>query len=388
MKSPVRLAAGIGACLCIIALLSACPQGEVSVAAPELSSTQLDPMYRLSFHRQNQLKTSEGGNLAAHDVFSDPSVLFENGKYRMWFTAANKPHTDSQEMGISYAESDDGVTWTPRLDSGSGEPELLLKPTAGGWDAGGVETPHVLKAADGRYLMYYSGDVPPAGSHSWGIGLAVSDDGFTWSKVGEGPIMDGRGDWEGPFFEGSGKNRKRVGGVAEPSVVYDSEAQLYRMWYSALGHKNEKIAFRIGYATSTDGVQWEKHQDPVFEPAADGAWDDAVVSHTNVVFHPVQGYHMFYFGTSAENYRRGEENGAAMMTGSIGHAFSRDGVTWERDANPVLSVVPDSWEAWTVGGPSSVIQDDEVKLWYFATAVHNKFSFRMGLATARLTPSQ
>ena len=79
-----------------------------------------------------------------------------------------------------------------------------------------------------------------------------------------------------------------------------------------------------------------------------------------------------------------EQNGAAMIPGSIGHAYSEDGLSWERDANPVLSMVPDSWEAWMVGGPSALIQEDQVKLWYFGSAVYNTYEFHLGFATAKL----
>jgi predicted GH43/DUF377 family glycosyl hydrolase len=382
-RRTVGLLMGTVACVSVITVLVACPPEEMP-AAPERTSAELGPEYQLKFERVERLQTEDGGNLARNNVLSDPTVLFEDGKYRMWFTAATQAYTDKQEMGVAYAESDDGLVWRTRLDAGTGEPELLLRPSAEGWDAGGVETPSVVKGPDGRYRLYYSGDVPPRGSHSWAVGMAMSDDGFSWTKVSDSPVFDGQSDWEGPFFEGSGSKRKRIGGVSEPTVIYDAAAGLYKMWYSALGNKDGKTAFRIGYATSPDGVAWERQSTAVFEPQ-DGAWDDAVVSHTNVSPDPRGGYHLFYFGTSAANYKAAEQRSAAMIPGSIGHAYSPDGITWQRDANPVLSIVPDTWEAWMVGGPASLIQPDgQVKLWYFGSADYKKYSFYIGFATARL----
>lgn len=171
-----------------------------------------------------------------------------------------------------------------------------------------------------------------------------------------------------------------VGGI----VLLNTEQNLYQMWYSALGIKASKIAFRVGYATSVDGLTWARSAGPVLEPDQEGAWDSAVVSHANVVHAPSSGYHLFYFGTSEENHQHAEQNGAAMIPGSIGHAFSEDGLSWEKDANPVLSTVPNSWEAWMVGGPSALIQDNQVKLWYFGSAVHSTYEFHLGFATSKL----
>jgi predicted GH43/DUF377 family glycosyl hydrolase len=340
----------------------------------------------LVFDRVGQLRTSEGQNLIASGALSDPTILFEDGKYRMWFTAAIKVHTDEQEMGIAYAESNDGLVWTPKVDPETGELVLLVRPTPDSFDAGGVETPAVVKGPNDRYFLFYSADAPPKGSNKWAIGLALSDDGGnTWNKWTEGPVLTGNGEWEGPFSEESDKGAQSIGGVSEPTIIYDAEQQLFKLWYSGLGHRNGKLGFRIGYGTSPDGVNWTRQADPVLEPGADGEWDDAVVSHVNVVHDPKYGYHMFYFGTSGANYAAAERSRAAMIPGAIGHAYSKDGLSWQRDANPVLSTIPDSWEAWMVGGPTSIIQGDQVKLWYFGSAVHNEYKFTLGMATAKLS---
>jgi predicted GH43/DUF377 family glycosyl hydrolase len=293
----------------------------------------------------------------------------------MWFTAARRPYTDEQELGTAYAESSDGRVWRPRYEAGSEELALLLRPTPGGWDEGGVETPNVVRRPDGSYLLYYTGTLAKD-SNRWAIGAATSPDGIAWTKVGDGPVLEGAGDWEGPFQDG----QTQVGGVLEPSVVYRPDAGRYQMWYSGLGDRGGSIAFRLGYAESRDGISWTRRSEPVLE-SQPGAWDSAVVSHGDVLYLPGVGYHLFYFGASTENYQMAEANGAAMIPGSIGHAYSSDGLRWEKDANPVLTVVPDTWEAWMVGGPSALARDGGIWLWYFASGAHNTFEFHMGLVT-------
>ena len=319
--------------------------------------------------------------ISSGTVFCPIPPYFSTTAFSMWYTSARKPNSDKRVLGITYAESTDGLVWRPKVD-GSGEPIFMLEPTRGAWDEGGVETASVVKGRDGKYLMLYSGDVMPKGSNSWAIGAALSDDGLTWTKVKD-PVLDANSDWEKPFFEGSGKKRVRIGGVSEPSVLYDPKQDVYKMWYAALGKRRSKLAFRMGYATSKDGLHWQSSSDPVLEPE-EGAWDDAVISHVEVVADPRTGYHLFDFGASAKDYELAEHYHATMVPGGIGHAYSIDGLSWQRDANPVLDVLPNSPEAWMVGGPSALIENNIVKLWYFCSPVHNTYKFRIGLATATL----
>ena len=82
--------------------------------------------------------------------------------------------------------------------------------------------------------MWYTGQ---ARGRSW-IGYAVSQDGKTWQRMSDKPVLSGEKPWE------------KVA-VMCPHVLYDSKAKLYRMWYSG-GEQNEPNA--IGYATSRDGL--------------------------------------------------------------------------------------------------------------------------------------
>ena len=333
----------------------------------------------LTLTRVAPLRTPAGGNLISHGMISDPSVLYDSGRYRMWFTSVAKAYTDQQQTGITYAESADGITWTARVDS-TGDPVLLLAPTPGGWDASGIETASVIKTPQGKYLMYYSGDRPPAGSNTWAIGLATSDDGFTWTKFGNGPVLAGKEGWEGPYTDGG----VVYGGICEPSVIYDAAAGLYKMWFSALGALNGKSAFRMGYATSANGFDWQMYPAPVLDVGAASSWDDLVVSHIDVKRDAKGQYHAFYFGTSAKNYVDAESRHAAMVAGSIGYAVSSDGINWKKAAGPLLSVIANTWEGWTIGGPSALIQNGTLKLWYFGSATYNTYTSRMGLATTPL----
>ncbi len=171
--------------------------------------------------------------------------------------------------------------------------------------------------------------------------MAVSDEGINWTRHGS-PVLEPMYDWELPLNHRD-PAKHALGGVLEPSVIYDATARLYRMWYVGLGEKRGRLrTLRVGYATSPDGIKWTRNPEPVFEPGPAGAWDEMWASHVHVVADPQAGYHMFYFGTSASEYREG----VPMQRGAIGHAYSPDGIKWERNpANPILRPRPGKIDA-------------------------------------------
>ena len=242
-----------------------------------------------------------------------------------------------------------------------------------------METPSVVKAPDGTYRLYYSANLPPKGSNRFAIGLAISDDGKTWKKYGAGPIFAPESEWEKPFGENL---KKRIGGTLEPSVLYDGTAKVFKMWYAALGTKMDSFpTYRIGYATSPDGIRWKRASNPVFEPGATGAWDEACVSHTHVLADSRHGCHLYYFGSSLKDQEDTDKRGACAFTrGAIGHAYSKDGIAWQRDLRPALSSVPGTWEAWTLHGPSALVRGDKLYVWYFGSEKHDSPLSHIGLA--------
>src|SRR5206468_12102807 len=103
---------------------------------------------------------------------------------------------------------------------------------------------------------------------TWRIGLALSTDGVTYTKVAGNPVLVG--DSSSGAFDGHG--------ASEPEVVYDESRQLYRMWYTATAFLGISS---IGYAVSTDGVHWNKYPgNPVLSlqtAALDTIGDPAVI---------------------------------------------------------------------------------------------------------------
>jgi beta-1,2-mannobiose phosphorylase / 1,2-beta-oligomannan phosphorylase len=248
----------------------------------------------------------------------DVSVLADGPGYRMWFSWRPK-------KSIAVVESKDGVTWSA--------PKIVLGPTEKtDWESD-LNRPVVLKVGD-KYRMWYTGQ---ARGKSW-IGSATSPDGDTWTRDSERPELSADQPWE-------------KAAVMCPHVLYDDGTKIYRMWYSG-GEQHEPNA--IGYATSSDGIVWAKHNDnPVFKPDPASPWEKDRVTACQVVR---QGdWHvMFYIGFKDVNRAQ------------IGLARSKDGITgWERHpANPVIRPGLGKWDQDAVYKPYAIFDGKRWLLWY------------------------
>ena len=152
--------------------------------------------------------------------------------------------------------------------------------------------------------------------------------------------------------------------VGLPDIIFDGNS--YHMWYSGY----DGTYGRIGYATSPDGITWDKHQqNPVLDIGDPGTWDDYAVIHSPVVLVDTV-YHMWYNGNDG------------LGNQLIGHATSFDGVNWDKDtSNPVLDLgPPGSWDdsyVQVIGFVS--FESDTFHMWYDG---YDGTYFRIGYATA------
>jgi len=87
-------------------------------------------------------------------------------------------------------------------------------------------------------------------------------------------------------------------GSLDPCVVKHGDH--YRMWYcyrESEGYRDGPGAYRIGYATSPDGLVFDRHDDAVGITVSASGWDDKMICYPFVV--RVDGRTlMFYNGNS------------------------------------------------------------------------------------------
>ncbi|MBR6762600.1 MAG: exo-alpha-sialidase [Clostridia bacterium] len=150
----------------------------------------------------------------------NPFVMYENGKFRMWYAAGETYEPNV----ICYAESADGISW----DKHPANPIFTCNPEKE-YEQNRIGAVQILPEGNG-YLMFYIGyrDI-----HTACICAARSADGVTnWQRVPENPLVTPTpGTWD----EDS---------CYKPGVVRDEEGT-YHIWYNGR-RKNEEY---IGYAT-------------------------------------------------------------------------------------------------------------------------------------------
>jgi predicted GH43/DUF377 family glycosyl hydrolase len=196
--------------------------------------------------------------------------------------------------------------------------------------------------------MWYTGQAKGKSS----IGYAVSSDGIQWERKSKQPVLVSQDAWEGVA-------------VMCPHVMWDSHRHLWKMWYSG-GEQYEPNA--IGYATSKDGLQWEKYKaNPVLVPDPQYAWEKNRVTAAQVLFWKGW-FYAFYIGFRDVDHAQ------------IGMARSKDGITgWVRHAgNPIVRPTPGGWDADACYKPFAVYAEGGWKLWYNG---RNRHLEQIGLVT-------
>jgi predicted GH43/DUF377 family glycosyl hydrolase len=159
------------------------------------------------------------------------------------------------------------------------------------------------------YRMWYS-SLYDSKMGQGGIGLATSSDGTHWKRVNGGRPVLGLGP-EGSFDDGQ---------VMGPSVLRDGGR--YLMWYTgmnALWGSSGFGFYRIGLATSRDGVHWTRSNGgkPVLDLGPVGSYDEVQVG-TPSVLRVGDEYIMWYAAWSPKTQH------------TICVAKSQDGIHWER----------------------------------------------------------
>jgi hypothetical protein len=207
-------------------------------------------------------------------------VVFDGSMYHMWFTGIE---ANGDWWDIGHATSTDGVAWT--MDP---ENPVLIHGEFGEWDDWGIGD--VAVVYDGTLFHMWYG----AAHHDWTArgGYATSPDGTVWTKSEHNPVMDigPPGSWY-------------AAGLGPSSAILDGDT--YRLW--CVGMDAGGTA-RIGYAESSDGIVWERLPEPVLDVGTDpGSFDRRAIGHPKVVFDDDPDlYHMWYAGVDRDyQYRIG-----------------------------------------------------------------------------------
>lgn len=236
-------------------------------------------------------------------------IALPGGGYRLYYTQilprpgfpAGAKDYDNSATRILSATSPDGSTWTP-------EPGVRLSSQAGGAGEFRVVSSEVVPifGAGGRLRMYYECCNGPI-SESNSIRSAVSEDGgLVWKPE------------PGARLETAHRN------YAAPRIVFldDGRCRLYCC---------ERGQGIISAVSEDGGVTFR--QEPGLRIAPDGTCDAHVAFAPEILRPDGATYVMYYAGY-------GSPKRAYIL-----RARSDDGVTWWKDAEPVVSPSPGAWDA-------------------------------------------
>ena len=256
------------------------------------------------------------------DTFVGPStVVFHGGLFHMFYNGGTKAEGQLPTERFGYAVSQDGYQWLRAVDG----PMLLV-----------AETDYAFS-----FLTVSSALVEPDGT--WVLYLTVWLEGsLLRSAVGRATASDPTGPWtldKSLALRTDSPERWDGNRVFAPYVIRTETG--YIMYYSGVDVDPRNSVLQIGMATSTDGITWTKHDDPVttgrlyiesdpiFGVGLEGTWDEISVSNPRVL-RTKENWVMLYIGSMSGSF---SEDSA-----QVGYATSLDGIIWERyEGNPVLS---------------------------------------------------
>lgn len=238
-----------------------------------------------------------------------PTVHFDGTTFRMWYWGKSSPDSTSSQSAamIGLATSSDGVTWTKQAN-----------PVFGTAYGGSGYIPGAVIQNAGGFVMWY-------GSPFGDIGRATSTDGITWTDTG--------------IVQSVSSLVSTLHGT-QPSVVLDGST--YRMWFKKINNLGAGILggpsvrnANIGYASSTDGVNWSPYTQspsvcffcilpddpiiPVLVMGPAGAWDRPGVGQPSVIKDGTT-FKMWYTGGRINLPAFGSLNSISFIDGSIGYA--------------------------------------------------------------------
>jgi predicted GH43/DUF377 family glycosyl hydrolase len=237
-----------------------------------------------------------------------PTVIYQDNKYLMWYDGY-----DGNYFKIGFAISDDGKTWNN-----------LSSPVLNG----SIFNKHYLEP----FVLYESNEYK-----MWFLAI---DKQTNMTSIMYSDSQDGK-IWSEPTINLSPTQEWEINHLAHPHVI--KQDNKYIMYYN--GETGDGV-WRIGYAISDDGVNWQKYDNnPIFTANL----NEAPTVAGPFVFKNNNKYEMYYHSLNPAK--------------NINLAVSTDGINWERQEN-VLTISQGEFDSVSMISPFLVKTNDEYKLFY------------------------
>ncbi len=151
-------------------------------------------------------------------ALASSAIVLDDGTWALYFYTWNTGSGASGKGAIGRATADNPLgPWTVDADP------VLLPGAEDAWDGESISAPQIVKTEDG-YLLYFTGYDK---ERTQQIGVATSTDGIVWEKYAQNPILTVDAEWEGMHvhharvvhtanqyvlvYRGSGNNQDSMG---------------------------------------------------------------------------------------------------------------------------------------------------------------------------------
>jgi predicted GH43/DUF377 family glycosyl hydrolase len=204
------------------------------------------------------------------------------------------------------------------------------------------------------YHLYY------AGYHgsSWQIGHATSEDGIVWTRDPANPVL--------PM---GNEIQITSTSVYSPAMLY--EDGIFRVWYTAYDASVTK-KYYIASATSEDGSHFDR-QGVAISPGSLGEVDMSYCQYPAVIKDPDTGEYIMQYA------------GAGPSGASVCRAVSEDGLTWTPVGTDLAPSISDAFDGRYVYPSTLMVDGNVTRLWYMGYSYNN--AWRIGLAEQTRPPT-
>ncbi|MFH1121955.1 MAG: T9SS type A sorting domain-containing protein [Bacteroidota bacterium] len=196
---------------------------------------------------------------------SGPVIKIADSEYAMYYNARQYPGWGPGESCGRATANNPAGPWLR-----SSEPALTIG-SPGEWDEGLISPLKVIPLDTGSFIMFYYASHDFNGT--WLMGMATSPDGITWTKYNDPDTTDPPYAESDPIIPAGASGEFDEWGVLGAGVF--TAGGYYHMYYCGLapgpvtGYRTD-----IGYAYSTDGINWEKWpENPVYVQENDPYFD-------------------------------------------------------------------------------------------------------------------
>lgn len=285
--------------------------------------------------------------LGCEQFAQSPQTLVCDDFVRVYFSTRQRdPKVAGKYLShICYVDYDKAMRSILRI---ADKPVIALG-DLGCFDEHGIFPMHVLRHG-GRIHAYTSGWTRRVSvSVDTGIGLAFSEDGGdTFERLGNGPVLSASPNE--PFLVGDPFVRV-YGGVYHMWYIFGTE---WRKFDPA--HAPDRI-YKIGHATSADGINWEREDGKrIISDVLNAEESQALPTVVEIEGR----YHMYFCFRESFDFRKTKGRGYR-----IGHAYSDDLRNWTReDTTMNIDVSAGDWDSDMLCYPHVFKCEDKVYMLY------------------------